>query len=126
MQAAGDTKTMPVQPAMLRAVCGQATLENLAKWQQALIITLASKGHATHTAYARADIDVNAMRIIDTSPEALRQKFPTYGEVDQEALKRTMCAAHDITTADMELEENAEIRTAIKRAMAARLLAYEE
>ena len=127
MQAAGDTKTMTVQHKhTLRTTCGHATLESLAEWQQALNLLLASKGHSAHTAYARAPIDINDMRQPDTSQVALLARYPQFGEIDQELLKRTMCTAHGITEAEMALDEHAETRIAIRKAMGTRLLAYEE
>jgi hypothetical protein len=51
------------------------------------------------------------------SQEALLARYPIYGEIDQELLKKTMCTAHGISVADMDLPENADTRNAIKRAM---------
>ena len=127
MQAAGDAKaTTGQRPHILKTTCGHATLENLAEWQQALNLLLGSKGHRTHTAYARAPIDINDMRQPDTSQAALLERYPQFGEIDTDLLKRTMCTAHGITEAEMPMDEHAETRNAIKRAMGIRLLAYEE
>ena len=127
MQAAGDAKATTGQRLyILKTTCGHATLENLAEWQQALNLLLGSRGHSAHTAYARAPIDINDMRQPDTSQAALLARYPHFGEIDTDLLKRTMCTAHGITEAEMPMDEHAETRNAIKRAMGTRLLAYEE
>ena len=122
MAAFQDTKSN----AILKTVGGHATLQDMAEWQQALNLLLGSRGHSAHTAYVRAPIDVNGMKIDDTSEEGLLDKYPMYGEVDQELLKRTICTAHGITPQEMDLDQNRDLRAAIKKAMAIRLLAYDE
>jgi len=118
--------TTLIKAVLLKTTCGQATLQNLADWQQSLNLTLGSKGHAMHTAYVRSPIDVNDMMQPSLTQAALLAKYPLYGEIDQELLKATMCTAHGISVEDMALAENADTRSAIKRAMGTRLLNYED